>query len=255
MTAKGKVNASKVQIGDRIIVKVNETGTVRESATKTGENVTVARVIGKTFRAAQGPYEARGKYIIETTEGTFEAATIQTMWLAPEDAAGVKRAHVEALAEDEKRDAEREIAEIEKLAEADGMTVRVVAGRMPIEVLSNNILRMNFRDAATALAWFKLRADSDADNKAPEEGDEVSWLGSLRAIGKVVEVTPGWVTVDWHELNTGHKGNDRMPIGEFSSDWEIIASETWRKRADRCANGWHRSAPLRARMLCPECPA
>lgn len=97
MTAKGKINASKVTEGHRIIVKVLEDSTVRESATKTGEGVQVARVLGKTFRSAQGPYEAHGKYVILTSAGTFEAAPIQTMWLAPEDPAGIKRAHAEAL--------------------------------------------------------------------------------------------------------------------------------------------------------------
>lgn len=102
MTAKGKINASNVTAGDRIIVKARFDAEgherITESATKTGEGVFIARVIGKTFRAA-GQYEARGKYIVETTAGSFEAAPIQTMWLAPEDAAGVKRAHAEALAE------------------------------------------------------------------------------------------------------------------------------------------------------------
>jgi hypothetical protein len=97
MTAKGKINASNVQTGNRIIVKVSADGTVRPSDTKTGEGVQVAQVLGKLFRAAQGPYEARGKYVIITSAGTFEAAPIQTMFLAPEDAAGIKRAHVEAL--------------------------------------------------------------------------------------------------------------------------------------------------------------
>jgi hypothetical protein len=103
MTAKGKINASNVTTGDRIIVKAwfDAEGHERitESATKTGDGVFVARVIAKTFRAAQGPYEARGRYVIETTAGSFEAAPIQTMWLAPEDNAGLKRAHAEALAE------------------------------------------------------------------------------------------------------------------------------------------------------------
>lgn len=109
MTAKGKINASNVQINDRIIVQENDgvtrTDTIRPSDTKTGEGVRVARVTGKTFRAASGPYERRGKYIIETTAGWFEAAPIQTMWLAPEDAAGIKRAYAEAVAEDVDRQA------------------------------------------------------------------------------------------------------------------------------------------------------
>lgn len=105
MTAKGKINASNVQTGDRIIVKTYESGKTRESDTKTGEGVHVARVVGKTFRAAQGPYERRGKYIIETTSGSFEAAPILTMWLAPEDNAGIKRARAEAELENAERDA------------------------------------------------------------------------------------------------------------------------------------------------------
>lgn len=104
MTAKGKINASNVQAGHRIIIKVTETGSIHESRNKTGEGVQIVRVLGKTFRAASGPYEARGKYIITTSAGSFECAPIQTMWLAPEDAAGIKRAHVEALAEDRERD-------------------------------------------------------------------------------------------------------------------------------------------------------
>jgi hypothetical protein len=103
MTAKGKINASNVTTGDRIIVQISAgTGTVRPSDTKTGEGVFVARVIGKGFRSA-GAYEARGKYIVHTSAGSFEAAPIQTMWLAPEDAAGIKRARAEAELEDAER--------------------------------------------------------------------------------------------------------------------------------------------------------
>lgn len=100
--AAGKVNASEATEGMRIIVKVSADGTVRPSSTKTGEGVFVARIIEKGFRAA-GRYEARGKYVITTTAGAFDAAPIQTMWLAPEDPAGIKRAHAEALIEDAAR--------------------------------------------------------------------------------------------------------------------------------------------------------
>lgn len=125
MTAKGKINASKVQINDRIIVKVSADGTVRPSDTKTGEGVQVARVTDKGMRAA-GSYEARGKYIVHTPAGSFEAAPIQTMWLAPEDAAGIKRAFAEALGEDrayeiqaeaEREDAERATPAVEEMDE------------------------------------------------------------------------------------------------------------------------------------------
>lgn len=97
MTAKGKINASKVQAGDRIIVQVADNGNVTVSSTKTGEGVQIARVTGKTY--ASGSQRRPGYYVVKTNAGWFSAAPIQTMWLAPEDNAGVKRAHVEALAE------------------------------------------------------------------------------------------------------------------------------------------------------------
>lgn len=118
MTAKGKINAANVQVGDRIIVKVydinNEAdreilGFIRAdravgpSATKTGEGVQVVRVLNKTAHMEAGHRRSRRVYVIETSVGLFEGSPIQTMMLAPEDAAGIKRAHVEALAEDEAR--------------------------------------------------------------------------------------------------------------------------------------------------------
>lgn len=126
MTAKGKITASALQIGDRIICKSGtyseETASqwasiqagdpyFHESRTKTGANVVIVRVTGKSFRAASGRYERQGRFVIETTGGTFEAAGCQTMWLAPEDPAGIKRAHVEALAEDAEREAAEPIEE------------------------------------------------------------------------------------------------------------------------------------------------
>ena len=104
--AKGKVNASEVQIGMRIIVNTNgsaypwvEGTTINPSRTKTGEGVVITTVTAKgKVRGARG-------YLIETGAGSFYAEPIQTMWLAPEDAPGIKRAHVEALAEDEARTA------------------------------------------------------------------------------------------------------------------------------------------------------
>lgn len=96
MTAKGKINASKVQINDRIIVAPSlAEGRVNISQTKTGEGVHVARVTGKSY--TPGSARRPGFYTVVTSSGTFTAAPIETMWLAPEDAAGIKRAHVEAL--------------------------------------------------------------------------------------------------------------------------------------------------------------
>lgn len=97
MTAVGKINASKVEVGMRIIVTpgtVYAGDTVTPSRTKTTAGVTVTTVTeklkGTNFRG----------YRIVTGAGTFTAEPIQTMFLAPEDAAGIRRAHAEALAED-----------------------------------------------------------------------------------------------------------------------------------------------------------
>jgi len=115
MTAQGKINASKVQIGDRIIVRDTDSNfssgySITCSHTKTGETVRVARVTGKSAVVASNGRRAQRWYKIETTEGSFEAAPIQTMFLAPEDAAGIKRARVEALAEDAERAEKAELS-------------------------------------------------------------------------------------------------------------------------------------------------
>ena len=136
MTAKGKINASKVQINDRVLVTPSLTeGRVNISQTKTGEGVHVARVIDKVY--APGANRRPGFYKVVTTSGTFHAAPIETMWLAPEDVAGMKRAHVEALAEDAARpevkvlDATSELAQT--LVEADhaeALTLHSQAGKV-----------------------------------------------------------------------------------------------------------------------------
>jgi hypothetical protein len=102
MTAKGKINASKVQPGDRVIVAPSKAeGRVNISSTKTGEGVHVARVIAKVY--APGANRRPGFYVVTTSSGTFHAAPIETMWLAPEDNAGIKRARAEAEIEDTNR--------------------------------------------------------------------------------------------------------------------------------------------------------
>jgi hypothetical protein len=134
MTAKGKINAANVQVGDRVIVKVysRENGTdqatldfigaeygVGPSSTKTGEGVQVVRVISKSYKIVEGGgFHRRDRrvYIIETSVGTFEASPIQTMILAPEDAAGIKRARAEAELADAAYDRTAALAE-EALAE------------------------------------------------------------------------------------------------------------------------------------------
>lgn len=97
MTAKGRVNASKVEIGTRILVEpgtMYANDTVIPARTKTGEGVTITTVTAKVKMT-----NFRG-YRIVTGVGTFTGEPIQTMWLAPEDSAGIRRAHMEALAID-----------------------------------------------------------------------------------------------------------------------------------------------------------
>jgi hypothetical protein len=94
MSAKGRINASKVDVGTRILVQpgaVYAGDTVIPARTKTGEGVIVTTVIRKDKAT-----NWRG-YRIVTNAGIFRAEPIQTMWLAPEDSAGIRRAHVEAL--------------------------------------------------------------------------------------------------------------------------------------------------------------
>lgn len=183
MTAQGKINASSVQTGDRILIADStdwQTGEpiMTPSRTKTGETVRVVRVTGKSFRAAQGRYERQGKYVVETTAGTFEAAPSQTMWLAPEDPAGVKRAHVEALAEDEERYYAGLKAELDFRAE-HGIARDVLADAVQAE-----------RDAwAETQAVDALLTEADrviaASTDALTELEPVDWAGR-----KLGELTP-----------------------------------------------------------------
>lgn len=116
MTVKRKINASEVQTGDRIIVAPSiADGRVNISRTKTGEGVHVARVVSKVYLT--GSHRRPGEYIVTTTSGSFGAAPIETMWLAPEDALGIKRAHAKALAEDAHRAAQIAQAEMDEATE------------------------------------------------------------------------------------------------------------------------------------------
>lgn len=128
MTAKGKINTSALTAGDRIIVRVGEgvspydAGSVFPSTNKTGEGVQVARVVSKTKVANR-----RGYYVL-TSAGAYYAEPIQTAWLAPEDAAGVKRAHAEALDENKRQDRAATAAEVTTAAATDEVqTVREAA--------------------------------------------------------------------------------------------------------------------------------
>lgn len=127
MTAKGKITAARIAAGDRILVKHYTAENVADlsvlkylgaehalgiSTTKTGEGVTVARVLKVEAKLVTGGRRDRRVYDIHTTEGILgDNAPAQTLTLAPEDAAGIKRAHVEALAANEAYDRTAALAE------------------------------------------------------------------------------------------------------------------------------------------------
>lgn len=265
MTAAGKINASKLEVGMRILVQVGVAidfeGTIgtRESSRKTGENVRTARVIAKDFRAAKGPYEARGKYVITTTEGTFEAATIQTMFLAPEDAAGIKRAHVEALAMDAEFEAAKDVAgedaydaetieEIEKAINTASVgtidrLAKAIGDAWQEERFSTRTFdRLN-----------RLHANRFAALREPKPGDMIRRIGDGPG-AKCLRVRDVTAFTIWYE----GIGRD-LTVGALNRpEWRFhfvrVASEDFRARARRCSNEWHRTGPTREIMLCPDCP-
>ena len=143
MTAKGKINASNVQVNDRIIVnldtRVYQDDTCFPSSTKTGDGVVIARVIDKTYTPGQS--RRPGLYTVFTTAGTFQAAPIQTMWLAPEDNAGIKRAHVEALAENEARQTAEEFTPAERAELAQAVRDSGLMDDLHVEALAEDAER------------------------------------------------------------------------------------------------------------------
>jgi hypothetical protein len=151
MTAKGKINASNVTTNDRIIVNTNggayEGDSIRPSATKTGEGVVIVRVLDKL------KVSNRRGYLIVTSAGSFYAEPIQTMWLAPEDNAGIKRALAEALELDKVYEA-YPIAETAPAAEA---------GAAPAEPTQEPIeIGPAVDEAAAELAEAEERTENEA---------------------------------------------------------------------------------------------
>ncbi len=114
-TAASKITAARVTVGDRILVKEADQGTLKSlgveraldaATTKTRGGVTVARVLHVEAVTVTGGRRQARVYNITTTEGTLgNNAPAQTILLAPEGAAGVTRAHVEALAINDTMDA------------------------------------------------------------------------------------------------------------------------------------------------------
>lgn len=173
MTAKGKINASAVNNTHRIIVNTNggayEGDSIRPSQTKTGEGVVVTRVLDKL------KCSNRRGYMIVTSEGSFYAEPIQTMILAPEDPAGIKRAMAEAI-------------ELDKVYEA-----------------------------------YPVADEAPAAEKA-EEAPAADLTDEERA-----------------EVYNAATGTQDASAAHTAATAE-------------CENGWHGTAPVRALILCPECP-
>jgi hypothetical protein len=260
--AKGKVNASEVQVGQRIIVNTNgsaypwvEGTSISPSRTKTGENVVVTTVTDKM--KARG---ARG-YVIVTGQGSFYAEPIQTMWLAPEDAAGIKRAHVEAIEEQGARwklgqdeiwdealaeDAEREAAtEInpDDLPDPDGSnTLPIPAGPWFDPEAGASAPDANRHESQTGgaedLTLNSHGGKVDNNSKDEPEGDEMTTetAPAKRHTGSAVVIMMEKV---WTRIRENHpelpdvvivtgsgSGSDGLTWGHFRADgWKVVQEE------------------------------
>lgn len=83
----------------RVLVEERPSGNPAPARRKTG--VVTARVVAVRSRmAARTSYRGKAQryYEVQTSAGVVLMAPAETLWRAPEDAAAVRRAHVEALA-------------------------------------------------------------------------------------------------------------------------------------------------------------
>jgi len=44
-----------------------------------------------------------------------------------------------------------------------------------------------------------------------------------------------------------------LDLSAFRSIFRIVGSDEWEPITKQCSNEWHRTAPARARILCPDC--
>lgn len=253
MTAKGKITAARIAAGDRILVKHYTAENVADlsvlkylgaehalgiSTTKTGEGVTVARVLRVEAKLVTGGRRDRRVYDIYTTEGLLgDNAPAQTLTLAPEDAAGVKRAHVEALAANEAYDRTAALAE-EALAKraaaaapapveftAEEEAERAAAGETPIEADQRH------QDEALAAPGF----DPEAGATAPDANRHASQTGGViriepgtpqmvQLVGRVLRTEP--LTFNLPELLTLHSQDGKVDNMTKTSDTQTPAETT-----------------------------
>jgi hypothetical protein len=179
----------------------------------------VAKVISKFFVAATGS-QKRGTYTLITSAGEIRGMqSIQTMWLAPEDAAGIKRAWAEALADDEIRadiyaqadQAQKELAETQDVTLGQG--VQVWADRM----IRRAISEIPPENPAP------LPRRTPTPVRTPLVGDTVEWNGIKGTAGYVTEVdeTLDRITVAWGNRVTKEQGTDIVSSWGFAQDWTI----------------------------------
>ena len=120
------------------------------------------------------------------------------------------------------------------------------------EVEASRVAKLYHEAIATDHAEaLRMNANRDAETKTPEPEDTIEQLSSGRWF-MIEKVEPDVIVYHGIGLDLT-AGAIKRPY--FSAAFKIVASEAWALRADRCANEWHRSAPIRGRQLCPECPA
>ena len=127
-----------------------------------------------------------------------------------EDNAGIKRAHVEALAEDKRQNRAATPAEVEAPAQAEIIREAATAARQ----------------APTAEAAAEIMA---------------------AAMDLPAAALAGWVAANWTAPAEERAETYNAATGtlDASADHAAITAE--------CPNEWHRTAPVRALILCPEC--
>jgi hypothetical protein len=256
MTAKGKITTANLEVGTRILI-VRESDATAKLMERDAEMVpatkqtgaTVARVL-EVRAGTRRQYERNVPREVVTTAGVVRAYGHQTFILAPESPAAVKKAHVEALAMNEEFDAakaEKDAADsaeqiMEWLTKYDiFLTDASTADCERVAKKYHDAIGQDFADA--------LR--EDAARKAPEQGDTIERYRTGQFL-RVVEVDAKHVTYHGFGKDLTVGIIDRTAFGIL---FRIVGSDAWRGRTGRCGNEWHRSAPARERMLCPECPA
>jgi hypothetical protein len=217
MTAKGKQTATRLTSADRVLIETETSqyatagNTFRPATRLTGDAVRTVRVLN--VESAVGT----GKVRVTTTEGAILVPAHQTFTLAPETPAAVKRAHVEALAEDNERDAAQAAAELEAVA----AEIETAEAAQIIDATEAAKLRETHAAAE--------RCTRRSYGREALGGLALSHLADIRGELAEAATRPAALVA---QMDEAHEGTTR-----------------------RCPNEWHRSAPARARMLCPECPS